>query len=408
MDDFQAELSKYELKDGVFNGVTLNINGVAEYEIGLEDLFYAYFEEIANHIKQLSSEEDTLRFIALKKREFKDIWKRQTEIGNLYALNNSPLSVQELIQQRGIDEKAAILKREKSFCIHSIYEVQMTYIIKSLIEIMTIYQQYSNDLLTELRRFDIVEGIEYNDVPLVSDDIFQDQSSYMIWIDRLFENYFEKVMHTIDAKNDLTDIEKLIDIKIKTFNQIKTELSEKGKLLTNLDDSLETFCCKKLYEQQHQYIDKILVKLKTIQDNFLSKSKQNEQNQKKVQANESLHFTREFTEEEKEKLFEDLQQNRCLPQNTDYPHFCFVFGGTQSDHPFEPLKWQRTVALLAYFVDSMFGDTDSKRLWEITSNCFTIENNKPNKDSLKNTVSKIKGDFKKKPKGYETIDDIVF
>jgi len=160
-----------------------------------------------------------------------------------------------------------------------------------------------------------------------------------------------------------------------------------------------------------QYLAERINDLKTMQSSTIKQTLIVQPNTKQIeiQPNEMLHFTRSFTNGEKQKLFESLLKHNFLPQDTDYDHFCFVFGGTvQSEKPFEPLKWQRTIALLAYFIDNMFGDTDSKRLWEITSNCFMKGNDKPNKDSLKNSVSKTKTDFKIKPNGYETIDNIIF
>jgi hypothetical protein len=78
---------------------------------------------------------------------------------------------------------------------------------------------------------------------------------------------------------------------------------------------------------------------------------------------------------------------------------------------FEPLQWQQTAGLLAYFIENAFEDTDKQNLWEITKHCFTIKGKQPNKNTLKNTVSKYNdkdgSGYNNKPKRYEKIDAIL-
>jgi Ca2+/Na+ antiporter len=122
------------------------------------------------------------------------------------------------------------------------------------------------------------------------------------------------------------------------------------------------------------------------------------------------HFTRSFTTNEQSKLFNGLANAGFLPKETIYSHFYHVFEGMaipDNERPFKPLKWTETTALLAYFIENAFGDTDGQILWKITEQCFTVKGKKPNTNSLKNAVSKYKQDTKNKPKGYEKIDDIL-
>jgi hypothetical protein len=74
---------------------------------------------------------------------------------------------------------------------------------------------------------------------------------------------------------------------------------------------------------------------------------------------------------------------------------------------FKPLIWQKTVGLLAYCIDNLFADTDGKNLWEATANCFLWQGSPPNKNTMKNTVSKYRHEYKDKPKGYEQLDTIM-
>jgi hypothetical protein len=268
MDELQAELSKHEFKDNIlFDNTTLDADAVADFYIMLDSLFEKCFKRISSNIETLSGNE-ILKFISLKKREFKEIWDMQTEYGRLYGFNMPLVSVADRMQQFGFDEAIAIQHREKSEYSNKIYETKMVFILKSLIELMKLYRKYTFDLLTELKRFDFEENIEYNDIPLIVEGILSEPSVYSEWIDRLFDKFFETLLHKINTEGDL----KLIDINIQTFKQIKKELSEKGEYLANASDSLEIFCCKKLYEQQHQYIDKVLTKLKELQSIYLPNS----------------------------------------------------------------------------------------------------------------------------------------
>ena len=53
-------------------------------------------------------------------------------------------------------------------------------------------------------------------------------------------------------------------------------------------------------------------------------------------------LTREFTCTEQEILFKELKDGGFIAKNTNYSHFCAVFGNTpipEKDQPFKPLEW---------------------------------------------------------------------
>ena len=121
------------------------------------------------------------------------------------------------------------------------------------------------------------------------------------------------------------------------------------------------------------------------------------------------HFTRSFSETEQNKLFDGLTKGGFFPKETNYSHFCYVFGGTDiqdNAKPFKPLVWQKSVGLLAYLIENLFSDTDI-HIWETTANVFLWKCNPPNKDTMKNTVTKYKNDFSNKPKLHNEIDAII-
>jgi hypothetical protein len=122
-----------------------------------------------------------------------------------------------------------------------------------------------------------------------------------------------------------------------------------------------------------------------------------------------FYFARLFTKAERDKLFDSLISGGFLPKETDFSDFCSVFrtNKTGNEKPSDRLVWQKSVGLLAYCIDTLFGDTNGSNLWEITANIFIWQGKPPNKDTMKNAVSKYKQNYKNKPKGYEEIDVII-
>jgi hypothetical protein len=96
---------------------------------------------------------------------------------------------------------------------------------------------------------------------------------------------------------------------------------------------------------------------------------------------EPPHFTRSFTPDEQRKLFDGLKNGGFLPKNANYNHFCFVFSDKcvpDNETPFEPLQWQETLSLFAYFVDKACEKYDLKhgvkRILKPFANYFNVEN----------------------------------
>jgi len=321
MGAFQVELRTKDYKDSIFGDIALNSDGVSEYESKLTELFVSYFLEISDYIEGLSDEKK-MNFIAQQKKEFKKIWDKQTEYEKLFAYDKPPLSVEkwmeQRMEQRNIDKETAILKREKSVCIHNIHETKMACIRQSLMQLMALYRKHSNDLLTELNRFDFWVNIGYNDVPLDAKDIFGEQCTYLVWIEQLFEDYFKKLKNRIKVKNQPKEVEELINTEIATFNLTKKELSEKAEpffdkttkikeaITSNeidIDDNVDSLVlqivlCECLYERQLRYIDQAIEKLVDMRAYYLPNSTINEE-QPQSQPHQSK------TKKTKEKPFVD-------------------------------------------------------------------------------------------------------
>jgi hypothetical protein len=133
-----------------------------------------------------------------------------------------------------------------------------------------------------------------------------------------------------------------------------------------------------------------------------------EQHSHKKVAN---RFIRTFTTDEQKKLFNGLISGGFLPKETNYNHFCYVFGGTpipDDEKPFERLMWKKpkSQALFAYFVYQLFSETDIK-FWDISAQCFTIWGKEPNIGAMKTEQSKVKNEEKDPPKGSNIVDEII-
>ena len=147
----------------------------------------------------------------------------------------------------------------------------------------------------------------------------------------------------------------------------------------------------------------------------LLKFKKTIQNLKEVESEKNstkkiVHFTRSSNNTEQQSLFDGLTNYGFIPKDTNRGHFNFVFGGIaipDNEKQFEPLIWQKSVGLLAYCVENLFADTDKDNIWKITANCFLWKGNIPNKNTMKNTVSKYNNNNSNKPKGYKQIDAII-
>lgn len=81
-----------------------------------------------------------------------------------------------------------------------------------------------------------------------------------------------------------------------------------------------------------------------------------------------LYFTRPLTDSVKRNLYNELVSRSFIPQDTDYNHFAFAFGGVETSD-FEPLRWLKDLQDLKMFVDTFF--PGEARKWMKTLACFT-------------------------------------
>ena len=135
---------------------------------------------------------------------------------------------------------------------------------------------------------------------------------------------------------------------------------------------------------------------------------------KSIKVNQNIHFSRQFTKIEQQKLFDGLIKEGFLPERTNYNHFCYIFGGTpmpENETQLDCLEWQKSQALLTYFIYKMFIGVVNN-LWTITRQCFILAqtNNNPNINTMKKDASQWGENslaYKEPPKGYEILERII-
>jgi len=98
-----------------------------------------------------------------------------------------------------------------------------------------------------------------------------------------------------------------------------------------------------------------------------------------------LHFTRSFTDTERQNLFDRLVSEGFIPKDTNHNHFNYVFGGAETAD-FKPMQWTGTIKELHYFVTKHF--PKQKNQWETTVKCFLWNNQTINKNSLSTAIDK--------------------
>jgi len=261
----------------------IDFDRVSEYRKHFEKLVEDYFSEMKEHLKSLSVNKSTSEIIKYISKEKNEILKVKEKIREKELEQNSkPLTVEEYQTLFGLNKEDAIM----SLCYDKIHEIQFDIINKSYLKLMALHREYSNDLLFELKRFDI-DFFGYNDIPW--GDVLNESSNCLQWLSELFNEYFDKLIYEINLTNDWNKIDTLIYAKIVLFNQIKNELSEKEKSLIEIENTLATkvsennvldkpktgaflfVCIETLYNIQHKYIDNAIEKLNKLHENYLPK-----------------------------------------------------------------------------------------------------------------------------------------
>lgn len=220
------------------------------------------------------------------------------------------------------------------------------------------------------------------------------------------------LIETLQTDNNISSI----DIYEKYFNYQYQSYLNKVKILPNYDENEAKIAFIKTYiKDEKNHIEKS----KTLYD-YLSDDKANLikkyienyfrylEQAHGYKPNPKLHFNFKYKEGDNELLYRGLIKEGYIGSENTEDDLLFCLSGKlnkQSIDDIRPIDWKRSVALLGYFIDSLFLSYPKK--WKITAECFTIDGVKPKENSLKNAISKVNKEWAKDPIGKKTLDNIA-
>lgn len=161
---------------------------------------------------------------------------------------------------------------------------------------------------------------------------------------------------------------------------------------------------EKLNQISSGLTDKISQNPKELEGKYEAKESPSKSNN--IQEYESFFNSRE-TKVNLSAIFEKLKGDKYFDNDSDLDTWLCICGINTTQQNMDHLNWVKEQQLLAYLIDTLFGDTDSQRLWVITSKTFTVKGKSPNTNSMKNAISKIKKDWKSRPKSFDRLDKIL-
>lgn len=142
---------------------------------------------------------------------------------------------------------------------------------------------------------------------------------------------------------------------------------------------------------------------KMVQNAVFKKDK----NTEKDKTQQPPHFNGDYTDEELTATFNKLIQGKYIHSESDLDSFIYLCTGREGKTFTMPVNWQKTVTLLGLFVQDLFSETDNAEIWELTAKCFTAKGKTPNTNSIKVSLSKIKQNWKDRPKEYDKMQNEI-
>lgn len=104
-------------------------------------------------------------------------------------------------------------------------------------------------------------------------------------------------------------------------------------------------------------------------------------------------------------VFSKLKDSKYIDANTNVATWLYICGKGNIE-TFTPINWMRDQQELAYLIDALFGDAE-QHIWDITQKVFAIKGSKPNTDSMKTFLSKIRKQWKDKPEKLDKLTEIL-
>lgn len=124
-----------------------------------------------------------------------------------------------------------------------------------------------------------------------------------------------------------------------------------------------------------------------------------------VNEGTAIHYNKN-EEMEAKKQFENLVKEGYFLPETSLDDWLYIYGVEGKEPNKKTLDWQGKQIELAYMIDTIWGDTDTKQ-WFVCEKVFTIKGKTPNIKTMKSDLSKTKNDFKSKPKSFDRLKKIL-
>ena len=126
----------------------------------------------------------------------------------------------------------------------------------------------------------------------------------------------------------------------------------------------------------------------------------------KTPPKEHTFFKTDYTDEKKQKLFDELVNGGLIHKDTKIENFLFAFGGSKTN-AFKPIQWIETSQSLGYFIKKLLEWDTQAAIWEKTKKCFVLKDGKDmNTDSMKTYASNVYNGNIEKSLICNRIDDI--
>ena len=213
------------------------------------------------------------------------------------------------------------------------------------------------------------------------------------------ENYANRLYAVLVKRGiDLKDIQNMAGIYLKSNWRANDIADYVGSM------ELAKYYLDRLHDEQPPLNDEQPAPAQQPNDEqpFLKDNQHAPRSTNKQQDNS--HFTTGLSKDQLTTIFERLKDGRYLHADSVLEDWLIVCGAETINAPVKPLDWLKAQNILAWLIDQLFEDFER---WEITAKCFTVKGKAPNTNSMKNEVSKVKGNYKSKPTEFMDLERLL-
>ena len=123
------------------------------------------------------------------------------------------------------------------------------------------------------------------------------------------------------------------------------------------------------------------------------------------QDQDNSYFTTSDKKDTLIAIFNRLIKGGYIDSESNLEDWLIICGAERSKKRIEPINWLKRQNMLAWLIHVMF--TSTLRCWEIAAECFRVNGEVPNINSMKNAVSKVKTEWVDKPDDFVTLEELL-